>query len=162
MIIQVKKNYLGSPWSLALILIFYSQMCASYFRDKKLRSTKNDPVYLLFYYFIYFHINKQLMMFTFSVSGIPIFFLLHCLQLLAFTSQKKMPEYATDLRLVHRVHQFDYLKEQEELVEVLIPKRVRNNGSLYLHIFLTSPSVDPEVRKFLWEPYFVYSLCTIR
>lgn len=65
-------------------------------------------------------------------------------QLLAFTSQKKMPEYATDLRLVHRVHQFDYLKEQEELVEVLIPKRVRNNGSLYLHIFLTSPSVDPE------------------
>lgn len=71
----------------------------------------------------------------------------HYSQLLAFTSQKKMPEYATDLRLVHRVQQFDYLNEQEEKVEVAIPKRVRNNGSLYLHIFLTSPSVDPEVSK---------------
>lgn len=89
---------------------------------------------------------------------VPNFLLFHSLQLLAFTSQKKMPEYATDLRLVHRVHQFDYLKEQEELVEVLIPKRVRNNGSLYLHIFLTSPSVDPEVGKIIWEPCFIYRL----
>ncbi|XP_071523618.1 lipid scramblase CLPTM1L [Panulirus ornatus] len=66
------------------------------------------------------------------------------LQLLAFTSQKQMPEYASDLRLVHRVQQFDYETEQESSVVVPVPKRVRNNGTLYLHLFLTSRGVDPE------------------
>ncbi|KAG7161338.1 cleft lip and palate transmembrane protein 1-like protein [Homarus americanus] len=66
------------------------------------------------------------------------------LQLLAFTSQKIMPEYASDLRLVHQVQEFDYSTEKETVVLVPIPKKVRNNGTMYLHIFLTSSGVDPD------------------
>ncbi|XP_045598419.2 lipid scramblase CLPTM1L [Procambarus clarkii] len=65
------------------------------------------------------------------------------LQLLAFTSQKTMPEYASDLHLIHHVQDFDYTMEQETTVVVPIPRWVRNNGSMYLHIFLTSRGIDP-------------------
>nr|XP_053630392.1 lipid scramblase CLPTM1L-like [Cherax quadricarinatus] len=66
------------------------------------------------------------------------------LQLLAFTSHKSMPEYASDLHLIHHIHRFDYTTEQETTVIVPISRRVRNNGTMYLHIFLTSRGIDPD------------------
>ncbi|KAK3855990.1 hypothetical protein Pcinc_037642 [Petrolisthes cinctipes] len=66
------------------------------------------------------------------------------LQLLAFTSLRRQPSQMGDMTLVHRVKRFDYLTDHQSNIDVALPKRVRNNGTYFLHIFLTSPGVDPE------------------
>lgn len=66
------------------------------------------------------------------------------LQFFAFSSQKKSPEYANDLKLVHHIPNFKYKKDLEEVLPVPIPRKVRNNGTMYLHMFLTSLKADPD------------------
>ncbi|XP_076068652.1 lipid scramblase CLPTM1L [Oratosquilla oratoria] len=66
------------------------------------------------------------------------------LQLIVYTSVKRMPDHASDLTLVHRIRDFDYHEPQESVVHLTLPKRVRKNGTLLLHFFMTSPYVDPE------------------
>lgn len=66
------------------------------------------------------------------------------LQMLAFTSLSRTPSHPRELELVHRVKPFSYDTPREDVVEVQLPLRVRNNGSYFLHLFLTPPHVDPE------------------
>ncbi|KAG0722035.1 Cleft lip and palate transmembrane protein 1-like protein [Chionoecetes opilio] len=66
------------------------------------------------------------------------------LQLLAFTSLSRSPSHPRELELVHRLNSFPYDTPYEELLEVQLPLRVRNNGSYFLHLFLTPPHIEPE------------------
>ncbi|CAL4075158.1 unnamed protein product [Meganyctiphanes norvegica] len=66
------------------------------------------------------------------------------LQLLAFSSVKRQPDQERDLKLVHQMKPFDINVEQEVTLPVVMPSKVRNNGSMYLHLFLTSAAVNPD------------------
>ncbi|KAK7080919.1 Cleft lip and palate associated transmembrane protein 1 [Halocaridina rubra] len=65
-------------------------------------------------------------------------------QLLAYASVKKKPERISDLNMILHERPFDYHSEFESSVSVVVPKRVRNNGTMYLHLFLTALKVNPQ------------------
>ena len=60
-----------------------------------------------------------------------------------------MPEFSTDMNMVYNQKIFDYNIESDHTITVDLPVSVRRNGSLYLHLFLTSTKVDSEVSNYL-------------
>lgn len=84
------------------------------------------------------------------------------LQFLAFASQKRRPEYARDLQLIHQQPSFDYSSNSEVTIAVPVPKKVRNNGTMFLHLFLTSNNVDPEDwERVVNDEFSVYALAPL-
>ncbi|XP_050698333.1 lipid scramblase CLPTM1L-like isoform X2 [Eriocheir sinensis] len=84
------------------------------------------------------------------------------LQLLAYTSPYRSPSRPNDLELLHRLNPFPYDEPREDVLEVSLPLHVRKNGSLFLHLFLTPPHIDPEGWYELdrWE-HSVYSFAPL-
>lgn len=66
------------------------------------------------------------------------------LQLLAYSSVKRQPNQERDLKLIHQMKPFDVTEDQEVTLPVVLPNKVRNNGSMYLHLFLAAADIDPQ------------------
>ncbi|MCL4128364.1 UNVERIFIED_CONTAM: hypothetical protein GTU68_059357 [Idotea baltica] len=79
-------------------------------------------------------------------------------QVLAYSSIKKFPQYNSEASLIHSEKYFDYENLWEKNFNIDLPLKVRSNGTMFLHLFLTSPKVDPKKwSNVLDEPLSVYA-----
>lgn len=84
------------------------------------------------------------------------------LQLLLYTSGRQHPEYSASMKLLHRVEEFDYNLEQDFHLNVKLPQKTRKNGTLFLHSFITSRSLDPEdMHSLVNEDLTVYAMAEL-
>ncbi|XP_059478348.1 lipid scramblase CLPTM1L [Neocloeon triangulifer] len=60
------------------------------------------------------------------------------LQMFAFTSVRRNPSVESEVKLVYNSRSFEYKEEFEKQLTIPLPQSVRNNGSLYLHVFVAA------------------------
>ncbi|KAB7507775.1 Cleft lip and palate transmembrane protein 1-like protein [Armadillidium nasatum] len=65
-------------------------------------------------------------------------------QFVAFYSLKLSPRSSSDVSFVFKENPFDYKETWEKNININIPQKVRSNGTMFLHMFLTSPKTNSE------------------
>ncbi|XP_061197594.1 lipid scramblase CLPTM1L-like [Saccostrea echinata] len=83
------------------------------------------------------------------------------LEILVYTSTKYSYVKEKDLRLVWKNSSLDVSDVLESTVNVTLPLKVRNNGTMYVHVFLVPPGQDPFVSQYTvhkYTPITTYSL----
>lgn len=83
------------------------------------------------------------------------------LEIQVYTSTKGLGVNEKDLTLIWKNRTFDVHDTIEQTVNISLPYKARNNGSLYLHTFVVPRGQDPFVTKFVsykYTPITTYSL----
>ncbi|KAL7641923.1 UNVERIFIED_CONTAM: hypothetical protein RMT77_007797 [Armadillidium vulgare] len=65
-------------------------------------------------------------------------------QFVAFYSLKPSPRSSSDVSFVFKENPFDYKETWEKNININIPQKVRSNGTMFLHMFLTSLKTNSE------------------
>lgn len=83
------------------------------------------------------------------------------LEILVYTSAMKASLKERDLTLVWKNSSLDVSSTVENTVNVSLPKKVRNNGTMYVHVFLVPPGQDPFASQYTvhrFSPITTYTL----